>query len=418
MLALEFLAALERVSGKKLQSWLGKDKEPMLRAVREGRQKKIRIPDNEFMLALCANWPFPAKLVRTPSLEHLQAANLDLGHKALELFFFAHADKLDALDQPASRLLELVRHLDELWWRILKAIEDQDLERLREIILGDNLLPPEYWQQPFGPGDGVRQSLRSASTMVEAETAVQMLGWNCQLSVMALWDHEFRGSMFATFKVAPLFLFLMPREKGARAACVRGARDMVELPFDLLFQLVAAIYIRLYGRWNDRGDARRRHLVARDPHLWPVTAPSARDMAACFKGSAEPQSADGQGTDDYKKLIDRLMSGDRPLTAEAFNNATKPPPLMKDGRCIGGSIENGFMPLLIAAHLWDMRLVRRAKRSKPSRVVQCNSEYLRFWNMHRSDLQARGFDVAGGDIPWPAYLQERWLNAQRSSGMR
>lgn len=396
MLAFVFFAAAERASGTKMTGWAGKTLEPTLRAVRDGRQKAIRLPSDELLAAIHANHPVPRDIVALPSLAQIQAAARDLGHKALEPFFFAPDAIPGQSEEPAHSLLELSRHLDELWWRMLKAVEEKNLDRLRETMLGDNVLPSAYWQAPFGHGEGVRESIRAARSMPEAEASIQMLGWNCQLSVMALWDLAFRASRFADFQAAPLFLFLMPRKKPTKPTRVRGPRDEVDLPFGLLLELITVLYVRMHRNWDGE----------RDEHRWLTRPPAPRDMARCFPASAEPGTPDGRGPEQYKAKIDRLMSGEHPLTMKALHENTKPPTPV-EGKKAGSAVEEGLLPLLIAAQLWDMRLVQRDKRNKPCGVLQVDADYLRFWQMHRADLQARGFDIAGGDIPWPAYLQDR-----------
>ncbi|MGH9435518.1 MAG: hypothetical protein ACRD06_05930 [Terriglobia bacterium] len=225
----------------------------------------------------------------------------------------------------------------------------------------------------------MRAELETAEIWEDVEAVLARLQYNCVMSFMSLWDIAYSNAVFPRFESAPVFLLLAPRLRpnvrgamNSQRADVRTKespkfRDMIDVPFSLLFDIISAL---LRYANNDE---------------FPRNPVALKEMVRLFGKEG--------------KKLDRLRSGRDRITISTFIGL-----LPKEGP------NWELVPLLYAAHTWALKLVPRSMPGE-RRVIIPDVTYRRFWNAHRSALRASGVNLVGGAVPWPGYLARPGIRA-------
>jgi hypothetical protein len=245
-------------------------------------------------------------------------------------------------------------------------------------LLDAEIFTEPYWICPETDHD-LRRKLLLATTDAEVLRALSGLVFNSFLSVIALLDIAYAHSVAPRYQLQPVLLSLAPRMKGgieqiggdterplyaaSKRAMARGSlgiRDFVDTPEAIFLEFAAAAHIKLQcGHWPA------------EP-LAPV------EVARLLNSTA--------------KEVDNLRSGEKRLTIHVVKL------LLEKDFC-----PRTFAPLLFATHAWEVMLMR------PDGALFVDAAYMRFWNMHCTDLRSRGHALEGGNIPWPHFLVRRPL---------
>ncbi|MES2242539.1 MAG: hypothetical protein V4639_06675 [Pseudomonadota bacterium] len=265
----------------------------------------------------------------------------------------------------------LAVQIDELSLRLGTLREADQLQQFVTVLLNSPLLELEHFVEPEAgapSADELRQEVGNTTEWKALERPMAVVSINVVMQLLATLDLEFCSGYLEAFNATPIFQSLMPRldptaipdENGKYAA----SRDLFHLPVRRLIELSACL-----------------RCIKRE-RKWPSDIPSVTDMAAWMNTDAVSITkwrmgrrftlADYEGIWDamYEYLpVKQRMAMPGPL---AFASAVLTHLYVK------GSRERGSLTLII-----------------PDPEI-----YLRWWRIHRAQLESRKEGLPFGAIPW------------------
>jgi len=378
----------EKVLGRKGRTLLGASIDRAIRNFENGKTREPRLTPGDIFTSMIANNPnIQGQLSRELFDRHLASDGL------LSVFFSWHASYI------ANRapLVEFATEIDRLSGDLLCARHEDDLERARQILSTHPRLTDMYWDWPGS--EGMRNRLTTAKDWDDLTPIIRGISWTVMLSTFALWDVCLHANSFKQLKAEPVFLFLAPRkkpelrggEKSVEGGFVtkilrrfRGARDILDTPLSLYFELVWWI-------------CQCKILV--DPSKFPQDRPKLSEIAEFF-GNQTP------------KVMDNFRTGKKAVTLDQMTGMLRPNPPDGSNQAIGFRYQE-FIDMLFAAHAWNTSLIKWPGKMdfNPGRAwrfpIFCDVDetYRALWQSHREDGLKRGYAAEGTNIPWADFLR-------------